>query len=759
MRRFARVRTIRAKLILIVAVPTSLLMVLAALGVAAQWRSAGTARGAAATVKLVLTSQDLVHSLQRERGLTNGMLGGAAGYRPQVDAQRAMSDRARTALDNLLSGTSSPAAGAVRASLAKLAALGTVRGSVDAGKAAQPDTLAFYTAAIEALNGAAFDSDAGQDDAGLRRGMDAMHALADVKEATALERGFLNGVFAAGSFRRGEYARFAELRAAKVDALGRFGRLATPAQNAALDVAQRTRAATVAAAFEQRALGGAAGGRLGVDPVAWWDAMTTLVDDLRNVQQTVGADVTTRARNVTGDREVMFGVYGGSALLLLVLALMLWLVTYRSIMRPLGALTADANDAATRRLPVAVSRIQAADNPDEVAVEAGGPAAALVHRDDEFAEVAAALDNVQQTAVRLAVEQAVMRRNTAESLANLGRRNQNLVRRQLGFISALEREETDPAALGNLFELDHLATRMRRNAESLLVLVGEHSPRRWTGSVNVGDVLRSSFAEVEDYRRVVIRQIDNAKVRGTAAAEIAHLLAELIENALTFSPPDRDVEIHARGDGAAYHIAIVDHGIGMSAEDMARANARLRGEQSFLVAPARDLGHYVVGRLASRLNIKVWLHESPLIGVTARVDLPGTLLEDPAGAEPMTVLDRPALVAGRIAAPTEPVRPGNPRKPTAPAPTAPVPTGAEAGPRVPPGRVPAMTRHGLVRRVPGATRHPAAGAMAQPAPPPAPADGVDRAAPGDRSNRDVRAMLNSFRSGVYGTGSEQQNGS
>lgn len=723
--RLVPLRTIRAKLTVIVAVPTTLLVLLAVVGVVSQWRSVDDAKGAAKNIDLVLATETLVTSLQRERGLTNGLLGGRAGYRSQVDAQRGSSDRELAALNRMLRYTDSASARAVRAVLDRFGDLASIRGSVDVGHASQADTLAFYTSEITALNDAAFTGDSGRDDPALGRGLDALRTLADATEATALERGFLNGVFAAGEFRGGEYARFSEIRATRVDRLAQFRRIATPDQNQALAEAERIPQATMAAALERHALAGAAGRRLGVDPIGWWDAMTKVVDELRQVQVSVSADVRARAHHITWTSLWLLGAYIGFAAFIFVVALLLWLMSTRSIMYPLSQLTSEANDTATRRLPEAVSQIQASDDPGELDLDAAWPAATLVRRSDEFAEVAAALDNVQRTAVRLAAEQAVMRHNTAESLANLGRRNQNLVRRLLGLISALEREETDPTALANLFELDHLATRMRRNAESVLVLVGEHSPRRWSGSVDAGDVLRSAFAEVEDYRRIVLRHVDDAQVRGTVAADISHLLAELIENALTFSPPDRDVEIQARDDGTRYRIAIVDQGVGMSAAALATANARLKGEKTFVVAPTRYLGHYVVGQLARRLGIEVRLHDSPLTGVTAQITLPRSLLVPP---------DAPALAS----------QPARERLALAGAPSA-APAPAPAPAPMPSGNAPVMTRNGLIKRVPKASRP----ARPDPARRRYVADAQADPQEADRSPRDVRAMLDSFRSGIH----------
>src|SRR5690606_23987324 len=227
----------------------------------------------------------------------------------------------------------------------------------------------------------------------------------------------------------------------------------------------------------------------------------------------------------------------------------------------------------------------------------------------------------------LAVEQAVLRRNIADSFVNLGRRNQNLLGRQLDFITELESKETDPDTLANLFRLDHLATRMRRNAESLLVLAGVEPPRKWAAPVRLTDVIRAALGEVEDYQRVTVRGVEPATIVGSAAADVAHLLAELIENALVRSPPDQTVDIRGRGNGdGGYTLAIIDSGLGMSPEDLAAANRRLAGLESFTIAPSKYLGHYVAGNLAARHGIKVRLDNSPGNGITATVELPPTLL-------------------------------------------------------------------------------------------------------------------------------------
>jgi hypothetical protein len=403
-------------------------------------------------------------------------------------------------------------------------------------------------------------------------------------------------------------------------------------------------------------------------------------------------------------------------------------ITARSITGPLRLLAADAQDVATTRLPDTVAQIQAAT---------GGPAglpppprtvAALEQRDDEIAEVSRALNQVQRTAVDLATEQALLRRNAAESLSNLARRNQNLLRRQLGFISDLERDESDPRALDNLFELDHLATRMRRNAESLLVLVGERSPRQWSQPVPISDVIRAALSEVEEYRRVGLRRLDETLVAGTAGAELAHLIAELVENGLSFSPPDRDVDVYGQLSGATYVIAVVDHGIGMAADELAGANARLRGEETFLVAPTRFLGHYVVGQLAGRLGVDVRLHESPLTGITARVTVPETLLSSPARSEDLFAAATPAPALLEPIVGSRPFRLGRETPPSAPV----------AVLEMQPAPAPARTRNGLVKRVRSTGEVDVE---------PAPSAAQATAAAERRQGEDIRTTLTSFRAG------------
>ncbi|MGW1885893.1 nitrate- and nitrite sensing domain-containing protein [Streptomyces sp. NPDC001970] len=622
---------------IVLAVPTCLLLAVTGLGVgdrAADWSAA---RETAGQVGLLPPVQELVRELQRERGLTNGLLGGANEYRDDVAAQRERTDAARSELRAVLLSESADqapgTASAVTDALLALAELGTTRGDVDAGSAERAPTLTFYTDAITTLIDAesapAQSATAHIGDRRIADGVRALQAVSRATEAVALERGSLNGVFAAGRFRSGEYVDFTEVRATRVAALGQFAQLATPAQQSALDSAFSTAAAKRAVAFEAQAERGADGSELSVVPSRWWAAMTKLVDDLYDVQGKVGDEIRARADETGSAATSQLGGFLALGALILAVAIALAMSSARSITRPLAALADEADEIAGARLPTAVRRMQEADPDEPVPPEPRNPQLPGSNA-REISRLAAALRNVEHTAVGLAAEQAVLRRNSTESLASLGRRNQALLRRQLVLITTLESQELDPDALAELFQLDHLATRMRRNAESLLLLAGEESsPRRWPGTVTITEVVQSAVAEVEEYQRVVAVDVEECRIRGHVVAELSHLLAELIENALMFSPPKQPVEIYGWRDTGEYCLAVVDRGAGMSAEQLTHANARLSGSESYLVAPTRFLGHLVVGTLAARLGAHAELRPTEGTGVTAYVALPATLVQHP----------------------------------------------------------------------------------------------------------------------------------
>ncbi|MGH9107729.1 MAG: ATP-binding protein, partial [Acidimicrobiales bacterium] len=331
------------------------------------------------------------------------------------------------------------------------------------------------------------------------------------------------------------------------------------------------------------------------------------------------------------ERTVLFGLLG---LLGAVAGLVLVALVSRSVSKPLVELAGQAEELATTTLPATLQSILDSTGSGE----APKLPKVRVHSRDEVAGMARALDAVNKTAVELAAGQASLRRNLADAFVNLGRRNQNLVTRQLEYISEIELKEADPESLEELFRLDHLATRMRRNAESLLILAGSGPARQWGAAVPAMDVARAASAEVEDYKRLRLHHFDPAQMTGVVTTDLVHILAELIENALTFSPPASPVDIYGRFLEGGYVIVIVDSGIGMSADDLDLANRRLQGKGSNDEVPGRYLGHFVAGRLAARHGISISLQASHSGGLVARVKVPSGLIEEPvadlsAGAE------------------------------------------------------------------------------------------------------------------------------
>jgi PAS domain S-box-containing protein len=241
--------------------------------------------------------------------------------------------------------------------------------------------------------------------------------------------------------------------------------------------------------------------------------------------------------------------------------------------------------------------------------------------------------------IRDVTEQAALRKSIGELYHNLARRSQGLVDLQLELIEELERGEVDPDRRDELVRIDHLATRMRRNAENLIVLSGVEQHRRWSEPVPLRDVVEAALAEVKASSRVQVAGIHDLTLSGQAASDVAHLLAELVENATSFSPPNTTVQISGDPAGSGYVLEIEDRGIGMSNAELVEANRRLAAPLAADAAVSRMMGFHVVGRLASRYGIKVQLRHSWFGGVAALVMLPVVLLasagERPAVAPPV----------------------------------------------------------------------------------------------------------------------------
>ncbi|MFF4762110.1 nitrate- and nitrite sensing domain-containing protein [Streptomyces sp. NPDC001292] len=351
----------------------------------------------------------------------------------------------------------------------------------------------------------------------------------------------------------------------------------------------------------------------------WVDDSSTKIEQMKKIEHTLLEEMEQKARELRSATEYDAIVSGALILLVLGVSLVGAFVVARSMIRSLHRLQETATKVAQDRLPELVRQLSESDPQDvDTSVESVG-----VHSRDEIGQVAAAFDDVHREAVRLAAEQALLRGNVNAMFTNLSRRSQGLIQRQLSLISELESREADPDQLSSLFKLDHLATRMRRNGENLLVLAGEEPGRRWTRPVPLVDVLRAAASEVEQYERIELASVPGTEVAGRVVNDLVHLLAELLENATSFSSPQTKVKVtgHALPDGRVL-IEIHDTGIGLSPEDLAAINERLASPPTVDVSVSRRMGLFVVGRLSQRHGIRIQLRPSDSGGTTALVMLP-----------------------------------------------------------------------------------------------------------------------------------------
>lgn len=365
---------------------------------------------------------------------------------------------------------------------------------------------------------------------------------------------------------------------------------------------------------------------IGAAPEATWTkAHARVQDGMRTIGEDAGRDVADRADPFTrglltpAGAAVLFGLAAVAASLVISVRI------GRGLVIELEGLRNSALEIARRKLPEAMRKLRAGEEIDVHAEAPPGPPS-----EDETGQVAEALGTVHRAALRAAVERAELASGISGVFVNLARRSQVLVHRQLSLLDSMERRSEDPNELSDLFRLDHLTTRMRRHAESLIILSGAAPGRAWRMPVSLTNVVRAAVSEVEDYARVEVRQLPEASVVGGAVADLTHLLAEIVENAAQFSPPHTRVRITGEPVGNGYALEVEDRGLGMGKETLAEANHRIEQSEALDLFDSDRLGLFVVSRLAARHGIKVHLRTSPYGGTTAVVLLPVALLHSSA---------------------------------------------------------------------------------------------------------------------------------
>ncbi|MDI1465993.1 ATP-binding protein [Catellatospora sp. KI3] len=592
---------VRTRLSAVVVIPALAFLAVAGLQVTQAARTAAAGEVFADRVAVARAAADLVHRVQAERDL------GAAPVIPSerdaaVAATDAAADDWRTALAR--TGT------AVAPSLARLPnRLLALRAGY---RASGYDTL------VDELITEIDLTAIGAADQRLSQAAAVAGALARVKETASRLRGF--GYSVPPLDGTSLLARVTLLRQARTDAIARL--------DATVDRAAAAGLPPVAAPDTAEADALAARLPAGtVDPVSWWGAASGEVDGWHAAERTLGDWLAERAeRQVAGVwRSVL--VTAVVVLLVLLLAVGVPVVVGRGMLASLRELRRRALAVAEQELPQTLSRLRAAGPHDSITQElriVAGPTGV-----DEIGEVGAAFEAVRLSAVELAVHQARSRRTQNAIFINLARRSQILVERQLRLLDDMERDERDPDHLAALFRLDHLAARLRRNDENLLVLAGAEPRRRWREGVPLAALVLAALSEIEQYERVRADVDDSLHVVGHAAADIGHLLAELLDNATAFSAPHTAVLVSARADAAnaaaGAVVEIVDEGIGIGAETLAELNALLARPAEVDVAASERMGLVVVSHLAARHGVRVRLVATE-VGVRAVVRLPAALL-------------------------------------------------------------------------------------------------------------------------------------
>lgn len=568
---------------------------------------------------------------ERDMAVEYSAAGRAGALLPELQAQERRTDAqvaaVRSAANAIDGSYGSEAVRDARAVLSRLDGITALRSLVVGTKVPAFIVLQKYTGAANELIAVLDGISQNAADDRLAEASRALGALARAKEAVSRERALL---LVGARSRQLAADELNELRAARAQ---EDSELAAFRDSATLEQVQLYEDTVVGTKIDQARLlrqrvisgvattGGPLSRTLGTarSPKLLRDSMTSMIDKMREVETRLASDI--RARSDDRGAAARTSSITDAVIIaaLLAIVLLITVVMARSLVRPLRRLQVGALDVASTRLPGLVDRLR---DPEAAA---GGIEVEPIDIDstDEIGQVARAFDEVHREAVRLAADEAVLRGNINAMFVNLSRRSQSLIERQLRLIEELEQSERDEEQLASLFRLDHLATRMRRNSENLLVLGGQEQVRRWNKPVPLIDVVRASLSEVEQYERVALRVQGDMAVTGPVVNDLVHLLAELVENATAFSSEHTKVTVSGQMlSGGGCMLQITDNGVGMSPEELEQANWRLANPPVIDFSAARRMGLFVVGRLAVRHGIRVELRAAQGGGLTAFVVLP-----------------------------------------------------------------------------------------------------------------------------------------
>jgi signal transduction histidine kinase len=638
---------VAARLVALIVIPTTVAALLAGLRVSSAMSTAAVYQRVERLSELAGRTNALVHELAAERELTAAYA--ATNPDPQRRAavesgslrrQQAAVDRAaasvRTAASSIDSSYSQVVRDQVRDVQTWLDGLPALRQLATKTWLSPLAGIGKYSQFIQALLELNDDVSSGVTVPDLSATARAEASLARAKEAAAKEAAILHEVLIVGRFEPTELEALRSARAERDSDLVAFQTSATPAQRQAYDDTVSGPEVDRGEELRQQVVSRMSdSGSLSLRPVLqasdgerWSTYAAAVRGKARAAEKNLLDSIITRSAGLKADARRAALIDASLLFVVIFLVLTVTVFVARSLVQPLRSLRAGALEVASNQLPGLVGRLR---DPDALA--SGIDVAPIdIESTDEIGEVARAFDEVHREAVRLASNEAMLRGNVNAMFVNLSRRSQSLIERQLRLIDDLEQGEQDDKRLDSLFRLDHLATRMRRNCENLLVLGGQEQVRRWNQPVPLVDIVRAALSEVEQYDRVGVRIEGEISVVGPVVNDLIHLAAELIENATVFSPEHTKVAIsgHALSGGGAM-LQITDNGVGMSPQELEEANWRLANPPVVDVSVARRMGLFVVGRLAGRHGIQIELRAALSGGITAFVLLPARAVASDAG--------------------------------------------------------------------------------------------------------------------------------
>jgi methyl-accepting chemotaxis protein len=621
------------RLIALIAIPTVVAMAFAGLRVAA---AAGSAANFGRSAQLAALGQQvtgLAQAMEDERDLSANFIADGrpaadrATLRRQYAVTNAWAQRVGAQMREVGGAFPAQTQAGAAAVIARIADLPNLRSYAMAGNAPALTVITNYTLALADLF--TFDDAIAQqaDSSALVARVRTLGSLSRMKDQASLQRAIVEAALVSGQFQPGTLDALTTAQTQQATDLASFGTSATLAETQAFSNTVAGRPIDLAQAMEQRAIVlGGGGSPLQLGPVAnqqWYTDMSYTIGRMRQVERQLADAIALQASALHQDAMRSLLLTAAVAAAVLIVVLLATVIIARSLVRPLRQLKAGALEVAEVRLPEEVRELSTAEEADHsVAVEPIG-----VHSSDEIGQVARAFDQVHQEAVRLAADEARLRGSVSAMFISLSRRSGSLLERLLRLIDSLELGEQDSERLADLFRMDHLATRMRRNSENLLVLAGQEPPRRWAEPVSLADVARASVSEIEHYERVVLDLQPGLGVAGNAVADVVHLLAEIIENATMFSQKCTHVTVsgHSLRSGGVL-INVIDSGMGMTEEQLAVVNWRLENPPAADVEVSRHMGLFAVAHLADRHGIRVRLRKATGVGLIAHVWLPEALV-------------------------------------------------------------------------------------------------------------------------------------